>query len=181
MRKKLPSGTRVFKAENKYASAKVELTEQFPETICIEFVSEYQLTDISHLTTENVLGYVRDLFHQTGSTLFAVHSKMLNQKLLPSELKRDVIIITPEAADNADYYFKKIKSGRGLLFRFELYIHTSNCLEPDSCQLKFHPGYEDRQTEETNNLIEFCHAMINSQILTNNKKFKSKIFSRNRK
>lgn len=181
MSNKLPTGTRIFKAENEYASIKVELAEQFPQTICIEFVSEVQLTDKSYFTTENVLGAVRELFHQTGSTLFAVHSKVLNQKLLPSELKKDVIIITPEANDNSDYYFKKIRDNKGLLLKVEMYIHTSNCLEPDSCSLKFHPGYQHKQTEETNILIDFCNQIINSQILTNNNKFKSKLFSRNRK
>ena len=180
-RAKLPSGTRTFKLENEYASIKVDLSDQYPETVCIQFVSEVVLTDISKLTHENILQYLSELFHKTGSTLFATCSSVLNEKLLPSELKRDVIIITPDAEDNPDYYIKKARKGMGFIFKYELYIHTSNCLIPESCEIKFHPKHGYKQTEETENLISFCSAIINSQILTNNDKFKSKLFSRNRK
>jgi hypothetical protein len=171
--KKTQSGSRYLALKSEWAGAEV-ITDSNPQTICIEFQSEVFFKPNNKITLDNILSYINDCFRQSGNSLFTQCATELRENVYPKQLRNDIIIIFKTVEGNNDYYFNKFSKLKSIFFRFEIYIHTSNCLQKDSCQIKFFPDQPSRENEDTKSVRNFCNKIINSEVISNNKFFFSK-------
>jgi hypothetical protein len=180
----IEAGVNYLELKNEYCSARVDAFNQYPETISIEFLSAITISqqEVDKLSSENVVGYLEELYAETASRVISSNFKYLDDQIAPPALRKDIILITKNFKDerNDDFYFKKIKKEGYLTFKFELYIHTINAIQPNTLSVRF---FNDQEKENNSilSLRDFVEAVLSSEIITNNEKFSAKLFSRNRK
>lgn len=175
------SSTRTLKLENEYGSVKIDSINKHPQTISLEFVTNITIKNDKSINHDNIVEYLSELYSKTSSTIFARNHHHLNDCLLHPSLRNDVIIINQFIDEESKgYLLGKIKKKKAFIFKFEIYIHTSNCIEPNSCFIKF-CKQEYKNNENTKCLIDFCEKVLTDELLVNNEKFYAKILQRNRK
>jgi hypothetical protein len=180
----IEAGVNYLELENEYSSAKVDVFGHFPETISIEFLSAITISqqEVDKLSPETVVAYLESLFAETASRVIASNFKYLDDQIAPSSLRNDIILITKSFKDerNDDFYMKKLRKEGYLTFKFEVYIHTINAIQPNTLSVRFFNDQE-RESDSILSLRDFIQGVMSSPILTNNEKFKAERFVRGKK
>lgn len=179
-RNKKPSGKNELRIESHYGVINITGFNHNPETICIDFVSAMFFKKTEDFTFDNVMEKINEIFHLTASILVASNIHHLNENIAPKELRKDILIIPGELDDERGggvYQLNKMKKGKGVIYKFGIYIHTKNAIKPNSVQIKFFDNQEE-ESGDVKSIRDFCYALLNSPILIYSDKFTSKKFVR---
>lgn len=177
---KSPSGRNEARIESDYGVINIIGFNHHPQTINIDFVSSVRFKNIDEFTFDNVMDNINEIFHLTASTLVASNIHHLNENIAPHELRKDILIIPGELDDERGggiYQLNKMKKGKGVIYKFGVYIHTKNALTPDSVNIKFFDDQEE-ESDDVQSIRDFCYGILNSPILTDNSTITSEKFVR---
>jgi len=176
---KKKTGKMDCRIEGDHGAISIIAFKPYAETICLDFISAVNFKNLNGITFSNVMDHINLTFQFTANTLVASCLKYLNENIAPAELRKDIIIVAGprDEEKGGPYQMNKLKKGKGIVFKFGIYIHTKNAITPNSVQIKFFNNFS-QESDDVKNLREFCNSILNSPILSNNENIISTKFVR---
>lgn len=176
---KSPTGSIECRVEGDNGILNITAFNQYTETIAIQFVSAINFVDMNEINLDNVMDEINKTFAKTAKELVSSSISYLNQNVAPDKLRKDLILVPGDLDETSggSYQYNKLKKGSGVIYKWEVYIHTKNVLQPKSLQIKFFND-PSQESEDVKSIRDFCYAILNSPILINNPKITSKKFIR---